>query len=152
MARRPDSVQAGWLEETMDERIEVIDAFVDGERVDAPALKRALADEAGRDYFVDAWLLREGVQDDMSLDAVPHAPLRARRERGWLLALAASMVCAIGGYVAGTRLSEAPRGAGTGAPPVVESTAAPSSFPAPSPTRAITVEFSTDGSAVRGGD
>ena len=33
----------------MDDRFEVIDAFVDGERVDAAALKRALAEADGRE-------------------------------------------------------------------------------------------------------
>jgi len=44
--------------------LEVIDAFIDGERVDADALKTALADANGRDYLIDAWLLREAVRAD----------------------------------------------------------------------------------------
>ena len=50
------------MEDRHDVPLEVIDAFMDGERVDADALKAALADSSGRDYLVDAWLLREAVQ------------------------------------------------------------------------------------------
>jgi hypothetical protein len=38
----------------MDARLEVIDAFVDGERVDPHELERALSERAGRDYMIAA--------------------------------------------------------------------------------------------------
>ena len=40
------------------QRLEVIAAFADGERVDTRALRDALADEAGRDYLIDLVALR----------------------------------------------------------------------------------------------
>src|SRR5262245_65328547 len=45
-------------EETMSDRFENIDALVDGEPVDRTAIEEALSDRAGRDYLVDAWVLR----------------------------------------------------------------------------------------------
>ena len=135
----------------MDDRFELIDAFVDGERVDAAALKRLLAEDDGRNYFVDAWLLREGVLDDLARESVP--PLRPRAGRRWpMLAIAASLACLMIGGLAGERLAT-PRGAMT-TTPVVDvkgSTPAGTSFPAPPPTRAIPVEFSPDTGA-RGGN
>jgi hypothetical protein len=135
----------------MDDRFAVIDAFVDGERVDTADLKQALADEGGRDYFVDVWLLREGVQDELVREPVPNIPLRRHAERRWpLLALAASIVCLVGGGVAGYRLADRGRTADA-APPTVQ-TPAMTSFPAPAPTLSIPVEFTADGRASRGGD
>lgn len=137
----------------MDDRFEVIDAFVDGERVDVPALKRALSETDGLDYFVDAWLLREGVQDEMALESIPHAGVRRWPERGWLLAVAASVVCLIGGYLAGSRSGDPRDVAGSNAPPAAEASVPQTpSFPVPSPTRAIPVEFSADSSGASGGD
>ena len=48
----------------MDSDHDVIDAFIDGERVDTGGLRRALTDTAGLDYFLDTWMLREAVQQD----------------------------------------------------------------------------------------
>jgi hypothetical protein len=144
----------------MEDRFELIDAFVDGERVDASALKRLLAEDAGRDYFVDAWLLREGVLDGLAAEPVP--PMRSRPSRGWpMVAIAASLACLTLGGLAGYRMGAGR--AGGDAPPTVASApaSAPSgssagvqtgaSFPAPTPTRAITVEFSP-GAGARGGN
>jgi len=146
----------------MDDRFEVIDAFVDGERVDAAALKRALAEADGRDYFVDTWLLREGVQDDLAREPVPQAGAQAPRitapgpsnRRGtWLAAVAASLIGLIGGGLGGYLIAERNRAPQVAAPTLVNApTAPPASFPAPPPTRAIPIEFSTDNTASRGGD
>jgi hypothetical protein len=136
----------------MDDQFEVLDAFVDGERVDAAQLRRALADEDGRDYFIDAWLLRESVQDELMREPVPQIALSPRSGRHWpLLAVAASIVCLVGGGFAGYRLADRP-GASPAAPAIVEAPAAAPALPAPQPTRAIPVEFSTDNAAARGGD
>jgi len=135
----------------MDDRFAVIDAFVDGERVDTADLKQALAGEGGRDYFVDAWLLRDAVQDELLREPVPQIPLRGRAERRWpLLALAASIVCLIGGGFVGYRLAD--RGRAADAAPQTVQTPAMTSFPAPAPTLSIPVEFTADGGASRGGD
>lgn len=135
----------------MDDRFELIDAFVDGERVDAAALKRVLAEGAGRDYFVDAWLLREGVLDELALEPVPQ--LRARPNRRWpMLAVAASLASLMVGGLAGYRMGAV---RGETSPAAVATVPAPApagtSFPAPPATRAIAVEFSP-GSGAPGGD
>ena len=52
----------------MSEQFHILDAFVDGEAVDPSALRQALADEAGRDYLIDAWLLRDLVQEEIAGD------------------------------------------------------------------------------------
>lgn len=138
----------------MEDRFEVIDAFVDGERVDAPALKRALSEEDGRDYFVDAWLLREGVQEQMALESIPQTEVRRLPARGWpLLAVAVSILCLIVGGLAGYRLSDVGRTARLEAPPARETPVqVKTSFPVPPPTRAISIEFSTDTPGAGGGD
>jgi hypothetical protein len=136
--------------------LEVLDAFVDGQRVNAPDLKRALADEAGRNYFVDAWLLRESLQDEMAAETVPHADPGVASTRRWILPVAVSLICLIGGSFAGYRLAQM---ADPGAPPTAPPVAAPAtpaparqtpSFPVPAPTRAIPIEFNGDGSASGG--
>src|SRR5262245_11584918 len=132
----------------MESRFEIIDAFVDGERVDAAALKRALAESEGRDYLVDAWLLREGVQEDMALESpVVTPPRRARGPRPWLLA-AAILLCVAGGYLVGYRTGGAltPKPIAPVSAPTVTptSTSVPppaKSFPVPAPTRVIQVDF-----------
>jgi hypothetical protein len=137
----------------MDDRFELIDAFVDGERVDAAALKRLLAEDEGRDYFVDAWLLREGVHDELALEPVPSLPARAGR-RWPMLAVAASIVSLIVGGLAGYRVGvgrpDADPATVASAPPPATAPAS-ASFPAPPATRAIPVEF-TAGSGAPGGD
>lgn len=45
----------------MNNELETIAAFVDGERVDPVALKLALSNEAGRDYLVELVAMREVV-------------------------------------------------------------------------------------------
>ena len=138
----------------MDSRFDIVDALVDGERVDAGELKRALADEAARDYLVDAWLLREVVQDDLAVEAVPSWRARRSDARLWLVAAAIAILCLGSGYIVGYRmagrLASAPSEM-AGRPATVESApvAAPRSFPVPPPTRVIQVEFGSD--AMRGG-
>ena len=141
----------------MDDRFELIDAFVDGERVDAAALKRMLAEDAGRDYFVDAWLLREGVLDELAHEPLPQ--MRALPNRRWpMLPIAASLACLMAGGLAGYRMGAvrggtSPAGVASVPSPAPQPQAQPSttSFPAPAATRAIPVEFSA-GSGMPGGD
>jgi len=87
---------------------EVIAAFVDGERVDVEALKRALADEAGRDHLVDLVALRELVREPQP------APARVgvwSRRALWIGAAAALVAVAAGGtfYVASRFADRPPR-------------------------------------------
>jgi hypothetical protein len=145
------------VEDGMDSRFEIIDAFVDGERVDAAALKLSLSEPAGRDYLVDVWLLREGVQEQMAAEpAAPSAMPRTPRARAWLMA-AALVISVAGGYVVGYRVSGSLAQSKPAAPaPNVTvtptPTQAPGSFPAPVPTRVIQVQFGTDAPTSGGGE
>ena len=127
----------------MDGRFDIIDAFVDGEPVDPAALKHALAEADGRDYLVDAWLLRNVVQDEMAQETSAPRAVRPAARRPWLIAAAVAGVCLVGGYVAGTRF---PGPAGSPPPAAVapqNEVAAPpaASFPVPTPTRVIRLEL-----------
>jgi hypothetical protein len=129
----------------VDSHLEVIDAFVDGERVDAADFKRALADPDGRDYFVDLWMLREAVQQDREAAAVDRhvAPRRVGSRAAGRWIIAASIVTATaGGFLAGHRMS--PPAPAPAPPATVAETPAPAEFPAPAPTRVIQLEFQLD--------
>ncbi len=127
----------------MNSEIEIIDAFVDGERVDSAAIKRALAEPEGRAYLVDAWLLREAMQEDRARTSSVATPWvrSARPVQRWLIAagVAAGL---LGGYATG-RIT----GHGTqlpAAPPTTTAVAQPSpAFPVPAATRVIQLEFHT---------
>ena len=84
----------------MDDSLEIIDAFVDGQRVDPATLESALADPAGRRYLTDLIALREVVRTPES--TVVASPAAARRWR-WM-AVAACVVIAGGGYLAGVQI------------------------------------------------
>lgn len=128
----------------MDGRFEIIDAFVDGERVDPPALKRALSEPDGRDYLVDAWLLRESVQDEIAVDAaMPPAAAGPSRRTVWLAAAVAG-ICLVGGYIAGYRFARVfEPGAAPPTAVAIEAVPAPppASFPVPPATRVIRLEL-----------
>jgi len=142
----------------VESRLEIVDAFVDGERVDAAALKTALADADARDYFVDAWLLREAVLGDAATDApvamaataTAARPMRSR-PRSWIVAAAFAGAVMAGygiGYGTAGRLQVPVENAGAVAnanPP------AAGAFPVPAPTRIIQLEFHAS-PAVSGGD
>ena len=72
----------------MNPKLEIIDALIDGEPVDAGALRDALAESSGRDYLVDAWLLREAVQEDHAPAPALTCLRQARPDRRWLVAAA----------------------------------------------------------------
>jgi hypothetical protein len=117
----------------------VIEAFLDGERVDTHALKAALADPAARDHLVDVLLLRGAVRelDPLAVPADTAANARRRvRERPsrakWLAAAAMMLVSLTVGYAAGQRV------VAPAAPSTVEAILQvedPAS--APAPTRSI---------------
>jgi hypothetical protein len=128
--------------------LQVIDAFVDGERVDPNALKAALAESAGRDYFVDVWLMREAVHGEGAADAAPPvapaAVLPRREPRRWMVPAAAAIAGAlIGGYAVGYRSTGGVTAPTVPAqsPAITVSAPPPSAFPVPPPTRVIQVEF-----------
>ena len=87
----------------MSEHFHILDAFVDGEAVDPDALRQALADEAGRDYLIDAWLLRDLVQEEIAGDELTATERVAPPKRRWLAAAAVAGVSLLGGYLAGAR-------------------------------------------------
>jgi hypothetical protein len=126
--------------------LQVIDAFIDGERVDAGGLKAALAEPAGRDYFVDVWLMREAVHEeaagDLAATVVPAAAMAAREPRRWMMA-AAIAGALIGGYAIGYRGTGGVQAPTVPPPtPAITATAQPASaFPVPPPTRVIQLEF-----------
>jgi hypothetical protein len=142
----------------VDSHLEVIDAFVDGERVDAASLKQALADPDGRDYFVDAWTLRDAVQHDPEI-AVPEGRSAAAKRPAaagrWMIAagLAAGLVAGVtGGYMAGLQRSPSSAPVPPATPTAVaRPVPARDVFPAPAPTRVIQLEFRIDSSG-NGGD
>ena len=146
--------------EGRDELLEVIDEFVDGERVNPRELKDALSDPAGRDYFVEAWMLREGMQEGREARVADPQPVPAtiapkRTVRRWVAA-AALAVSATGGYFVGYRVSqpELPTNAPTpSTTPVAAGPQAqdPAVLSAPQPTRVIQLEFQPD-SRTSGGD
>jgi len=128
----------------MEERFDILDAFVDGERVDPAELKRALSEPEGRDYFVDAWLLRDNVQEEMAHDpAAPPMRVVPHRRQPWMLAAAVAAVALVAGYAVGLKYG-APR---QSAPPIVApvpvnlTPGTPRSFPVPAPTRVIRLEL-----------
>lgn len=126
----------------MSSELEIIDAFIDGQRVDGDAIKRALADPEGRAYLIDVWLLREAIQENetrASYDVTPSASRSARHAPRWLVA-AAITGSLLGGYATG-------RFTGRPAPvavtqPATAMVAQPSpAFPVPAATRVIQLEF-----------
>lgn len=80
--------------------IAVVSALLDGEEVEAVALKKALASEEVRDYFVDALVLRQAVAS-MGPQALVE-PVRRRAMNRWAAA-AVLLLCGLGGYALGAR-------------------------------------------------
>jgi len=77
----------------------VVAAFVDGERVDAHALKTALAQADARDYLAELLALREVVAQN----GTP-AAATVRPSRRWIVAAAAAVMLSLGGgYALGLR-------------------------------------------------
>ena len=135
----------------MSSELEIIDAFIDGQRVDGGAIKRALADPEGRAYLVDAWLLREAIQEDETRASYAVSRPIARSAKPaprWLVA-AAITGSLLGGYATG-RITGRPAPLAV-APPATTVVAQPSqAFPVPAATRVIQLEFHA--STTTGGD
>jgi hypothetical protein len=127
----------------MDALHDILDAFVDGEAVDPDALKRALSDPAGRDYVVDAWLLRGLVQDEIASEVAAPQTRAIGGMRTWLIAASLAGVCLAGGYVAGARYAGAilPRPVPAAAPSETVASSPPQSFPVPAATRVIRLDM-----------
>jgi hypothetical protein len=144
------------MEDMADAKLEIIDAFIDGERVETSDLKRALADERGRDYFVDAWILRESLQDVMSVEAAPAAaPVAARAPRrvSWPIAASIAAACLASGFGIASFVNRGTPDAPAVTPQTtIEATAKDSAFPAPPPTRVIRLEMDVNWRESRGGN
>lgn len=94
----------------MDQHLEVIGAFIDGERVDADALRAALAIDEGRAYLIELAAMREIVAMPAVAAAAPAARPFAGRSfssgRLWsakFLLAAAALIAIVGttGFVLG---------------------------------------------------
>ena len=136
----------------MEQSYEILDAFVDGEPVDPAALKLALSDAAGRDYLVDAWLLRGLVQDELASEsATPRARPRSA-SRSWLIAASFAGGCLVGGYLAGARFAGVlvPQPAPAARTDAVSPLPPPSST-APAATRVIRLELDPNWKETVGG-
>jgi hypothetical protein len=111
----------------------IVEAFIDGERVNAHALKEALADPMAREHLVELLVLRDAVGTMApAVWSAARGP-RSWSGRGWLAAAAVLVMSVTAGYVAGQRriAPPAPRAA-------VETTVDFGSAPiAPAPTRVI---------------
>ena len=85
--------------QTHDHDLETIAAFIDGERVDPHALKRALADDRGRDYLVELVAMRELVATPAM---ATETPASTRPTRAWWIVSAAAVLLAVaGGFAIG---------------------------------------------------
>ena len=90
----------------MNDRYEVISAFLDDEPFDSSQLAEALSEPAGRDLLIDLIALRHLAQTD---DKDPHTLSQQRPWRASLRAMvaaAAVLVALVGGYLVGDRRSE----------------------------------------------
>src|SRR5690349_5797007 len=116
----------------------IVAALLDGEDVDAEALRESLATPAGRDYLVDLLRLRRAVSD--------MGPARLiSRPRSWSGAFQRAAVAAlvlilagVGGYVLGQRTGLVADV--HGASSTVETVVAPSAPRAPRPTQVIRLQ------------
>jgi hypothetical protein len=133
----------------MDASHEILDAFVDGETVDPGALKQALADSAGRDYLIDAWLLRGMVQEEIASEVPPASSKGGSPLRSWLIAASIAGVSLVSGYYAGAKFAGVIVPA---SPPAGETAAsAPPAVGAPAATRVIRLELDPNWSDGAGG-
>jgi len=90
----------------MDKHLEIIGAFVDGERIDAEALRGALATEEGRAYLVEIAAMRELV----AMSPATEAALKPSRNPAMFLIAAAALAIFMGGagFVMGSRRPSTP--------------------------------------------
>jgi hypothetical protein len=81
----------------------IVEALLDGERVDSQELKHALADAAAREHFVDLLALREAVGSMAPAAWSADGRAGARYRVRWFAAAAAVMMSLTAGYFAGQR-------------------------------------------------
>ena len=120
---------------------ETIDAFIDGETVDAIALDAALASPSGRAYLFDALALRRLMSSEPAVVAAPAS--RARTLSFYARAAVVAFALVGLGYAAGVRVDRAQ--------PDVPTTTAQISD-APEPTRVIELKPGVNWHESKGGD
>lgn len=86
---------------TNDTDLETIAAFVDGERVDPTALKKALGRDEGRDYLVELVAMREVIAGPTAPVIPQIASVRSASWRGIAAAAVVALTVGIGGYALG---------------------------------------------------
>ena len=126
--------QASEITPAADDRFLLVEALLDGERVDGRAIKDALAVAAVRDHFVDLLMLRDAVagMGPHEWRAAPRS--KTRRGMKWAAAAAVVVACVAGGYAVGQRVTAA-------APSNVEAVVTVDAAPvAPAPTKTIALE------------
>src|SRR5262245_24287719 len=116
----------------------IVGAFLDGERVNAQQLRRALDDPHARDYLVELLTLRQVIGAHASYATAALAPAAPTRTHGWWPAVAAvlAIATAAGGYAIGER-RPAPTSVSDGAPSRIEIVSAGQPSRAPQPTQII---------------
>lgn len=122
----------------MDAQFEALAAWVDGEPVARTDVAVALETREGRDYVLDLMALRHMVNVTTPGLAANAAPRSARRWPG-LVAAAAVVLCAAGGFAAGRLMTPASDGPDAALVPI----STPASMTAPTPTRVIRLEEDT---------
>jgi len=143
----------------MNDHLDVIAAFADGEPVEADVLRSALADQAGREYLVDVLALRGlyGFGESRVrkpepgvISAASPSPFRAR----FALPIAALLVAGVAGGFAMGRQAPVPASAGPITTPMVTAQATPPELrvPAPAPTRVIKLESGSSWNERSGGN
>src|SRR5262245_35750903 len=121
---RCGSPAAGLESALMNDRHELISAFLDDEPFDSRLLVEALSEPAGRELLVELVALRHLVRNE-GIDAFAASDRHPRRSalRG-LVAVAAVLLALVSGYVIGQRRSEAARSVAPPATRIVPATAA----------------------------
>lgn len=126
----------------------VVAALADGEHVDPPALRIALADPAVREYLVDLMALRHAVG---TMGGVPSTGSTDRHflktGGGWLTAAAAVVISLTAGYFAGQRTAALTLSAST-----IETAVDLGSIPvAPKPTHVVPLRPGVNWTETAGG-
>jgi hypothetical protein len=90
----------------MEDAHDIVAALVDGERVDADDLQRALGDVDARDYLIDLLALREVVAGRPVVLNTASGQGRRSSTAWWLVAAAALCISTLTGFVAGQRQTQ----------------------------------------------
>ena len=114
----------------MNDRYEVISAYVDDEPFDANALAQALSKPDGRELLLDLLALRHLVRTEGKEVAAPSDRKLWRPSVRAVVAAAAVVVALVGGYLFGARRTESRMSAAPAATRVVQAPAAWTVLPA----------------------